>query len=77
MRIRLAKKIMCYNPNCHINTKRIKRFNKLRPPYTDKKGRIIYPSWHDIEIIKRAYTRLYQWIRRYENKQLKLKQKCQ
>lgn len=72
MRIRLAKKIMCYNPNCRINTKQVKRFNKLRPPYTDEQGRTIYPSWHDIEIVKRAYIRLYQWIRRYEKKQAKL-----
>lgn len=72
MRIRLAKKIMCYNPNCRINTKQIKRFNKLRPPYTDEQGRTIYPSWHDIEIVRRSSIRLQQWRRRYEKKQAKL-----
>ena len=77
MRIRLAKKIMCYNPNCRVNTKRWERFNKLRPPYINEKGFTVLPSWHDIEIVKRAYTRLFQWIRRYEKKQIKLKQKCQ
>ena len=62
MKIRTAKKIMLYNPNCKINYNRIKRFNKLRPPY-ELDGRIYYSSHHDIAIVRRARVRLLKWIR--------------
>lgn len=73
MKIRTAKKILGWNPNSHINMKQFEHFNKLRPAYTDEQGRKVFPPWYDIDIISRANTRLFQWIRRYENKQSKLK----
>ena len=75
MKIRTAKKIMGWNPNSRINMKQFKRFHELRPPHIAEYawGRKVYPSWHDIDIIHRARTRLYQWIRRFENKQSKQK----
>lgn len=73
MKIRTAKKIMGWNPNSRINMKQFEHFHELRLPYIDEQGRKVYPSWHDIDIIRRARTRLLQWIRRYENKQSKLK----
>ena len=71
MKIRIAKKIMGWNPNHKMNKERIKRFEQLRPPYWDDKGRRVYPSWHDIDIVRRARTRLNQWVRRYGNKKTK------
>lgn len=68
MKIRIAKKIIGWNPNHKMNKKQIKRFEQLRPPYWDDKGRRVYPSWHDIDIIRRAHIRMFQWMRRYENK---------
>lgn len=73
MKIRTAKKIMGWNPNSRPSLHQIRRFQQLRPAYVNEQGRKVYPSWHDIDIIHRASTRLYQWIRRYENKQSKLK----
>lgn len=69
MKLKLAKKILSYNPNCKINWKRWEKFKKLRPPRKDTiTGRIVYPSWHDIDIIKRANTRLNKWIRNKNKK---------
>ena len=59
---------MGWNPNHKMNKKRIKRFEQLRPPYWDDKGRRVYPSWHDIDIVRRARTRLNQWVRPRINK---------
>ena len=73
MKIRTAKKIMGWNPNSHPNLHQMKHFQRIRPAYVNEKGITVYPSWHDIDIIRRAHTRLFQWIRRYENKQSKLK----
>lgn len=47
----------------------MEKFKKLRPPRKDTiTGRIVYPSWHDIDIIKRANTRLNKWIRNKNKK---------
>lgn len=73
MKIRIAKKIMGFGPNHCSNKHQDRRFKELRPAYTDEQGIRVYPSWHDIDIISRARTRLFRWIRRYENKQSKLK----
>ena len=48
MKFRQAKKIIEGNSNL------VKRFRKLRPPYTNEKGCTVYPSWHDTYIICRA-----------------------
>lgn len=73
MKIRTAKKIMGFGPNHRSNKHQCRRFEELRPAYVNEQGRKVYPSWHDIDIIRRAHTRFFRWIRRYENKQSKLK----
>ena len=37
---------------------------KLRPGYYDERGVWVQSSCHDIYIISRAHTRLFQWIRK-------------
>lgn len=64
MKIRLAKKIMLYNPNAKVNNKRYRHFNDLRPPYLDADGRLVCPSFHDIDIVRRANIRLQKWLRK-------------
>lgn len=64
---------MGFGPNHRSNKHQDRRFEELRTAYVNEQGRKVYPSWHDIDIIRRARTRLFQWIRRYENKQSKLK----
>lgn len=48
MKLRQAKKIIEGNSNL------VKRFRELRSPYTNERGCTVYPSWHDIDIIRRA-----------------------
>ena len=48
MKFRQAKKII------EGNTNLIKRFKELRKPYKDDLGRKVFPSWHDIDIVRRA-----------------------
>ena len=49
MKFRQAKKIITgHNDNWR------KKFRKLRPPYERKDGVTVYPSWHDIDIVRRA-----------------------
>lgn len=64
MKIRIAKKIMGYNPNCKFNKGRYKKLRKLRPPYTREDGVVVFPSAHDVDIIRRARVRLFKWIRK-------------
>lgn len=75
MKIRTAKKIMLFNPNARLNRHMLSRFSQLRPPRYAREDRLVYPSFHDIDIIRRARCRLFRWIRRYENKKKK-KPKC-
>ena len=70
MRLRQAKKIMgwCKGEGNWSSKDRLKSFwrrcNKLRPVYYDeKRGVWVQPSCHDIDIIRRACTRLFRWIR--------------
>lgn len=38
---------------------------RLRPTYyNEERGVWVHPSFHDIDIIRRAHTRLYRWIRK-------------
>ena len=40
-----------------------RKMQKLRPAYINENGVYVQPSMHDIDIIRRAHTRLFQWIR--------------
>lgn len=64
MKIRIAKKIMGYNPNCKFNKGWYKKLRKLRPPYTREDGVVVFPSAHDVDIIRRARVRLFKWVRK-------------
>ena len=75
MRLRQAKKIMewCKGNGDHYTIHRSKdhRLNfyrkceRLRPMYYDmKRGVLVHPSCHDIDIICLAHTRLFRWIRK-------------
>ncbi len=70
MKLRQAKKIMewCKGEGNYRSKDHRKSFwrkcNKLRPGYYDERGVWVQPSCHDIYIISRAHTRLFQWIRK-------------
>ena len=70
MRLRQAKKIMewCKGEGNSRSKDRRKSFwrkcNKLRPGYYNERGVWVQPSCHDIDIIRRAHTRLFRWIRK-------------
>lgn len=64
MRLRTAKKIMGYNPNRKLNMHRFYHFTKLRPAYVNEEGITVHPSWHDIDVVKRASIRLLKWVRK-------------
>lgn len=51
-----------YNDNAKINKCQQKRFRELRPPFFNKHGFMVYPSYHDIDVIRRARTKLLKWI---------------
>ena len=79
MRLRQAKKIMewCKGDGDYYTINRHKDHRKsfwrrcmcLRPMYYDReRGAWVQPSCHDIDIIRRAHTRLFRWIRK-EKKQ--------
>lgn len=48
MKFRQAKKIIEGSSNL------VKRFEKLRPSYINERGHTVCPSWHDIDIVRRA-----------------------
>lgn len=48
MKYRQAKKIIEGSSNL------VKRFRELRPPFTNERSCTVYPSWHDIDIVRRA-----------------------
>ena len=84
MRLRQAKKIMVwckghgdyYTINRHKDHRKSlwRKCERLRPMYYDEeRGVLGNPSFHDIDIIRRAQTRLFRWIRKGE----KLKRKEQ
>ena len=75
MRLRQAKKIMgwCKGDGDYYTIRRHKdhrksfwrRCERLRPMYFDReRGVWVQPSCHDIDIIRRAHTRLFRWIRK-------------
>ena len=70
MRLRQAKKIMgwCkgegnYRSKDHRDSF-WRKMQKLRPAYINENGVYVQPSMHDIDIIIRAHTRLFRWIRK-------------
>lgn len=70
MRLRQAKKIMewCkgegnYRSKGHMDSF-WRKMQKLRPAYINENGVYVQPSMHDIDIIRRAHTRLFRWIRK-------------
>ena len=79
MRLRQAKKIMewCKGEGNWSSKDHRKSFwrkcNKLRPGYYDERGVWVQPSCHDIDIIRRAHTRLFRWIRKGEKFKEQLK----
>lgn len=82
MRLRQAKKVMGWSKgegdyySVHRSKDHRKNFwrwcNKLRPGYRDERGVWVEPSCHDIDIIRRAHTRLFRWIRKGANHKRKL-----
>ena len=40
-----------------------RKMQKLRPAYINENGVYVQPSMHDIDIVRRARTRLFRWIR--------------
>ena len=70
MRLRQAKKIMgwCKGDGNSRSKDHRKSFwrktQKLRPAYINENGVYVQPSMHDIDIIRRAHTRLFRWIRK-------------
>ena len=75
MRLRQAKKIMGWSKGdgdyytIHRRKDNRKSFwrwcKRLRPMYYDmERGVLVQPSCHDIDIIRRAHTRLFRWIRK-------------
>ena len=67
MRLRQAKKIMgwCKGEGNSHSKDRLKSFwrrcNELRPSYHNDNGMFVQPSCHDIDIIRRAHTRVFRW----------------
>ena len=79
MKLRQAKKIMgwCKGGGDYYTIRRHKdhrescwrKCERLRPMYYDReRGVWVQPSCHDIDIIRRAYTRLFRWLKK-EKKQ--------
>ena len=77
MRLRQAKKIIgwCkgdgdyYTINHHKDHRKsfCRKCEHLRPMYFDReRGVLVQPSFQDIDIIRRANTRLFRWIRKGE-----------
>lgn len=70
MRLRQAKKIMgWYKGEGNYRSKDHRdsfwrKMQKLRPSYINENGVYVQPSMHDIDIIIRAHTRLFRWIRK-------------
>ena len=70
MKLRQAKKIMGWckgEGNSRSKDHREsfwRKMQKLRPAYINENGVYVQPSMHDIDIISRAHTRLFRWIRK-------------
>ena len=73
MKLRQAKKIMgwCKGDGDYYTINRRKdhrdsfwrKMQKLRPAYINENGVYVQPSMHDIDIIRRANTRMRRWFK--------------
>ena len=81
MRLRQAKKIMGWSKGDgdYYSIHRSKdhrdsfwrKMQKLRPEYYDEERKgWVFPSFHDIDIIRRANTRMNRWFRKREKYKL-------
>ena len=64
MRLRIAKKIL----NTH-GKNYLKRYRKLRQPckmVVDGSEPLVYPSWHDLPLVKKANRRLIRKYSKYK-----------
>lgn len=64
MRLRIAKKIL----NTH-GKNYLKRYRELRQPFkkvVDGSERLVYPSWHDLPLVKKANRRLIRKYSKYK-----------
>lgn len=76
MKLRQAKKIMgwCNGDGDYYTIHRHKdhrksfwqRCERLRPTYYDIERKVwVIPSFYDIDIIRRAHTHLFRWLRKW------------
>ena len=69
MRLRQAKKILGWckgDGNSRSKDHREsfwKKMGKMRPAYINENGVYVQPSMHDIDIIRRANTRMRKWFK--------------
>lgn len=64
MRLRIAKKVL----NTH-GKNYLKKYRELRKPckmVVDGSERLVYPSWHDLPLIKKARIRLIRKYNKYK-----------
>lgn len=64
MRLRIAKKVL----NTH-GKNYLKRYKELRKPFKkviNGSERLVYPSWHDLLLIKKARIRLIRKYNKYK-----------
>ena len=65
MKFRQAKKIVYGNSSVH------KKYRKRRPPYINEEGKSVWPSLHDIDIIRRAMHTFLHHYKRHKRKDLR------
>lgn len=66
MRIRIAKKIL----NTH-GKNYLKKYRELRKPFKkviNGSERLVYPSWHDLPLVKKATRRIIRQHNKYKYK---------
>lgn len=64
MRLRIAKKVL----NTH-GKNYLRRYKELRKPFKkviNGSERLVYPSWHDLPLIKKARIRLIRKYNKYK-----------
>ena len=65
MKFRQAKKIIHGNSSVH------KKYRKRRPPYSNEEGNSVWPSLHDIDIIRRAMRAFTHHYKKHKRKELR------
>lgn len=64
MKFRQAKKIIHGNSSIHD------KYRKRRPPYINEEGKRVWPSLHDIDIIRMAMRVFLHHYKRHKRKEL-------